>query len=242
MSCASNKYEYGIDVTQLTENSYPYTGQFTSASNRTVPVSRSETPTHADKICQQLSHSVQCSGSRLVTPTIAGKTYPVPYQHSEAAGSGITAATPNELIRLVGSSKRLKHMIKKIPNSHRLATQHSVYKGLHYTIITLLFIWQFICHAKTDVIGVIENYHHVQEIDTVMDREISYSSTVTIWGDQALTAQEEKDKIYVNRFAFETSAVKVSQGGDNPGTARSSSKRVKLRILALLLMHSCFGK
>lgn len=25
-------------------------------------------------------------GSRLVTPTIAGKTYPVPYQHSEAAG------------------------------------------------------------------------------------------------------------------------------------------------------------
>ncbi|KAL1829782.1 hypothetical protein ACET3Z_008194 [Daucus carota] len=124
------------------------------ASNRTVPVSRSETPTHADKICQQLSHSVQCSGShssaneaslicvkmliriqqhkgsRLVTPTIAGKTYPVPYQHSEAAGSGITAATPNELIRLVGSSKRLKHMVLKhylplrpLPSkSHKAAT------------------------------------------------------------------------------------------------------------------------
>ncbi|KAL1815765.1 hypothetical protein ACET3Z_018339 [Daucus carota] len=82
-----------------------------SASNRTVPVSCFETPTRADKIFQQLSHSTQGSGShssaneaslirenaypntaariqqhigsRVATPTTVGKDYPATCRTSQ---------------------------------------------------------------------------------------------------------------------------------------------------------------
>ena len=47
--------------------------------------------------------------------------------------------------------------------------------ALHY-YNTSIYLAIYLSHAKTDVIGVIENYQHVQEIDIVMDREISLSS------------------------------------------------------------------